>query len=74
MATILEECTTEKQRSVMRFLVVKDSMRRIFVKKCFLFMVGSVCRVKQFIIGSRNSLKDVQKSLMMPDQVALLGW
>jgi hypothetical protein len=40
----------------------------IFIKKCFLFTVGSVCRVKRFKIGSRNSLKDVRKSQMMPDQ------
>jgi hypothetical protein len=43
-------------------------MQRIFINKCFLFKVGSVCRVKRFTTGSRNSLKDVRKSLMMPDQ------
>jgi hypothetical protein len=32
-------------------------------------MTGSVCRVKQFTTGSRNSLKDVQKSQMMSNQV-----
>jgi hypothetical protein len=26
-------------------------MQRIFVKKCFLFTVGSVCRVKRFHLG-----------------------
>jgi hypothetical protein len=31
----------------------------IFIKKRFLFMVGSVCHVKQFTAGSRNDLKDV---------------
>jgi hypothetical protein len=44
-------------------------MQRIFIKKCFLFMVGSVCRIKRFTTGSRNSLKDVQKSQMMSEQV-----
>jgi hypothetical protein len=34
--------------------------------------MGSVCHVKQFIIGSRNSLKDIQKLQMMLDQVTLL--
>jgi hypothetical protein len=29
-------------------------MQRILIKKCFLFTVGSVCRVKRFITGSRN--------------------
>jgi hypothetical protein len=32
----------------------KGSMQRILIKKCLLFTVGSVCRVKQFITGSRN--------------------
>jgi hypothetical protein len=31
--------------------------------------MASVCRVKQFKTESRNSLKDVRKSQMMPDQV-----
>jgi hypothetical protein len=44
-------------------------MRRIFIKKCILFTVGSVCHVKRCTSGSRNSLKDVRKSQMMPDQV-----
>jgi hypothetical protein len=33
-------------------------MKKIFIKKYFLFTVGSVCRVKWFTTGSRNSLKD----------------
>jgi hypothetical protein len=70
MATVLEECTIEEQRSVVRFFCgQKDSTQRIFITKYFLFMVGSVCRVKPFTNGSRNSLKDVLKSQMMPDQV-----
>jgi hypothetical protein len=44
-------------------------MQRIFVNKCFLIMVGSVCCVKRLRSGSKNSLKDVKKSQMMPDQV-----
>jgi hypothetical protein len=39
----------------------KDSTRSMFIKKCFLFTVGSVCRVKRFATGSRNSLLDVRK-------------
>jgi hypothetical protein len=38
------------------------------VKRCFLFTVGSVCRLMRFTTGSRNSVKDVRKSQMMPDQ------
>jgi hypothetical protein len=35
--TILEMCTTEEERSIVRFCGQKDSMQRIFIKKCFLF-------------------------------------
>jgi hypothetical protein len=45
------EYTTEEQRSVVRFCGQNDSMQRIFIKKCFLFMVGSVCHVKGFTTG-----------------------
>jgi hypothetical protein len=44
-------------------------MQRIFIMKYFPFTVGSVCRVKRFTTGSKNSLKDVRKSQMMPDQM-----
>jgi hypothetical protein len=40
------------------FLGKNDPMQRIFIKKYFLFTVGSVCHVKQFTTESRNSLKD----------------
>jgi hypothetical protein len=59
VVTILEECTTVEQRSAVHFCGPKDSVQRILIKKCFLFMVRSVCHVKQFTPGSRNSLKDV---------------
>jgi hypothetical protein len=29
-------------------------MQRIFIKKCFIFMVGSVCHEERFTTGSRN--------------------
>jgi hypothetical protein len=45
------------------------SIERVFIKKCFVFMTGSVCHVKGFTTGSRNSLKDVRKSQMTPNQV-----
>jgi hypothetical protein len=47
-------------------------MQRILMKKSFLFTVGNIRRVKRFKTRYRNSLKDVRKSQMMPDQVALL--
>jgi hypothetical protein len=58
------EAVLPKSSVLLCFLVGK----RIFIKKCFLFMVGNVCHVKLFTTGSRNSLKDIQKS----QQVALL--
>jgi hypothetical protein len=47
-------------------------MQRIFIKKCFLFTVGSVSRIKQFTTTSRNSLKELRKMQTMPDCVTLL--
>jgi hypothetical protein len=44
-------------------------MQKIFIRKSFQFTVGSVCSVKRFITGSRNSLKDVRNLQMMPGQV-----
>jgi hypothetical protein len=60
MATVLEECNIEEQHSVVHFCGQKDSMQKMFIKKFFLLMVGSVCHVKRFITGSRSSLKDVK--------------
>jgi hypothetical protein len=57
MATVLEECTAEEQqRSVVRFFFCwqKCSMQRIFIKKYFLFTVGSVCHVKRFKAGRQK--------------------
>jgi hypothetical protein len=55
MATVLEGCATEEQRSVVHsFCGRKDSIQRSFIEKCFLFTVGSVYRVKRFTTGSRN--------------------
>jgi hypothetical protein len=51
MATVLEGSTTEVQRSVLRFfffLWEKGLNAKDIHKKCFLFTVGSVCRVKRF--------------------------
>jgi hypothetical protein len=53
--------------------VQTDSMKRIFTKKCFLFTLGSVCRVKRSTAGSRNSLKEVRKSQMMKRRCGS-GW
>jgi hypothetical protein len=68
MATVPQDCITEGQRSLVRLREQKDSMQRIFTKKCFLFTVRTVCRVKRFTTGWRNSLKVVRKSQVMPDR------
>jgi hypothetical protein len=60
MVTVLEEFITEGQRSVVRFLWAKGFNERILIKKSFMCMVGSVCHVKRFTTGSRNSLKDAR--------------
>jgi hypothetical protein len=44
-------------------------VHKIFIKKYFLFTLGSVYGVKRFTTWSRKSLMDVRKSQMMPDQV-----
>jgi hypothetical protein len=41
MVAMLEVCTTEEQRSVVRFYGQKDSMQRILIKKILLFTVRS---------------------------------
>jgi hypothetical protein len=33
-------------------------MQRIFIKKCFLLTVGSVCRVKRFYLGGKYFADD----------------
>jgi hypothetical protein len=58
MATVLEGCTTEDQRSVARICGQKDSTQGIFIKKCFLFIAGSVCHVKQFSLGGKSFAYD----------------
>jgi hypothetical protein len=63
------EADLSSQRAVLHFLWAKDPIQRIFVKKRFLFAMGNVRRVKRFTAGSRNSLKDVLKSQMKPNQV-----
>jgi hypothetical protein len=40
MATVLEVCTTEEQRSAVYFYGQKNSVQRIFIKRCVLFIGG----------------------------------
>jgi hypothetical protein len=58
MATVLEGCTTEEQRSPVRFCGKQHSMQKLFIKKIFLFNVGSVCRVKRFSFDGKRFADD----------------
>jgi hypothetical protein len=51
-------CTTEEQRSVVRFCGQKYSIQRIFIKKCFILTAGSVCRVRRFTTGCQTLADD----------------
>jgi hypothetical protein len=51
MATVPEGCATEEQRSLLCFCGQKDSVQTILIKKCFLFTMGSVYRVKRSATG-----------------------
>jgi hypothetical protein len=53
MATVLEGILQKRSVLLCVFYGRKDSMLRIFIKKCFLFTVGSVCRVKRFSISDK---------------------
>jgi hypothetical protein len=75
MATVFEECITEKQRSVVRFFGEGRGIKGLNandIHKEMIPVYGGKCRVKRFSAGSRNSLKNVRNSQMMPDHVALL--
>jgi hypothetical protein len=65
MATLFEEVYYRRAVFYCAFSVDK----RIFTKKYFPFKVESICRLKRFTTESRNSLRDVRKSQIMPDQV-----
>jgi competence protein ComGF len=59
--TVLESILLKSSVLLFDICGQKDSMQRIFIKKCSLFTVGSVLRVKRFTTKSRNSVKDVRK-------------
>jgi hypothetical protein len=56
MATVHEEYITEEHRCVVRFCGQKNSMQRIFIRKCFLFNMGGVCRVQRVTAGWQTFL------------------
>jgi hypothetical protein len=73
MATVLEVCTTEDQSSVALFCGQKNSMKRIFTKKYFLFTFGSVCRVKRFTTGSRK-VENISLMMKRLKRRCGIGW
>jgi hypothetical protein len=49
MATVIEDILPKSSVVLCVFFCgQKDSMQRIFIKKCFMFTVKSVCRIKRF--------------------------
>jgi hypothetical protein len=68
MATVLE-CVLLKICVLLCvfFCGQEDSMQRIFIKKCFLFTVGSVCSVKQFSHGGKHLGDDEEVETEAPE-------
>jgi hypothetical protein len=58
MVTVLDMYTIEEQRSFVSFYGLKNLLQRIFIKKYFLFTVGSVCRIKRFHFGGKSFADD----------------
>jgi hypothetical protein len=54
MATVLEEYLPKSSVLLCVLCRQNESMQGIFIKKCFLFSVGSVCHLKRCITGLRN--------------------
>jgi hypothetical protein len=71
MTTVLEKCTAEEQRSVVRFSTEGLNLKDIH-KEVFPVYVVKFLSFNRFRVGSRHFLKDVRKFLMIPDQVDLL--
>jgi hypothetical protein len=69
MATVVDEYSTEEQSSLMRFLWAKERNAKDIHKKIFP-VYGAKCLSRKAVHNwVENSLKDVRKSQMMPDQV-----
>jgi chloramphenicol 3-O-phosphotransferase len=69
MATVLEACTAEEQRYVVRFCGQKDSMQWIFIKKCFLF-TGGRCLSRKAI----RNLVSQGRSKVADDETDVRKW
>jgi hypothetical protein len=70
MATVLEECIIEEQRSVVRFFLWSKGLNAKDIHKEMFPLYGGRCLSRKSVHNwVENSLKDVRKSHMMPDQV-----
>jgi hypothetical protein len=58
MAIIFESVLLKIKILLYGFCGQKDSVLRIFIKKCFMLMVRSVCHVKQFNLGGKRFADD----------------
>jgi hypothetical protein len=65
MEAVREECITEEQRSVVRFLWAKGLNAKDILKEAFRFYGGKCLSRKAVHNWGENSLKDVRKSQMM---------
>jgi hypothetical protein len=54
MATFLEEYTTEEQLWYVCFWRAKELNAKESIKKCCLFILGSVCRLKRFHLSDKS--------------------
>jgi hypothetical protein len=56
MATVFED--SEEKFLLCVFVGKRTPMQSTFIIKCFLFTVGSVCRVKRFHLGDKRFADD----------------
>jgi hypothetical protein len=66
MATVAEECTTEEQKSVTRFLWAKCLNASDFYNEIFPLYVGSVCRMKRFRLPGKRFSDDEEVETEVP--------
>jgi isochorismate hydrolase len=69
MVTVLEVYTSEEHRSLVRFLWGNGLSAKDIHKEMFSVYGGKCLSRRAFQTGARNSLKDVRRSQMLPDQL-----
>jgi hypothetical protein len=62
-----------RERERERALALKDSVQRLFLKKCFWFTVGSVCRIKHASVQWKQlSSPSAKKFNVMPSALKVI--